>query len=442
MVWNREAPNPGAVRLRWALLAAGLASLASMACVSYPSVAGVVLLGAADDGSIVAMTREEDYSRPGFDGSGYYGSLNGGLTWKSLGDSASSSLRNVSPVEWRDWRDNSVDTPRGRYTLDGAEVILVDLDGRRRVAYSTAYLLEDGNAWILRMATTRHGDGRILVNEPKGLIYDETSGNLVLAMEIQGVVVGTPGGEWAEVAVGSFRPADFTFAAKTFWLVTHVGFWITALTMAVSMTAAGLFASHTRILHLLRQDLASLVLCMLSAAVLLIAAVLLTVGTIPLAMFIWIVMLAAVAAIIALLSSDRIDGPGWSRELLTLTSALLTVSSSVTLLWNFGQTNDDIHIIFLIWFAIMAWALGLACLRPLMDELRDLVPVALSIAGMTGLLVLTFMLWLHMGITHRLAILAALALCAAAAIVLAAYVRRDQSLRKARWEARALSRSE
>ena len=111
------------------------------------------------------------------------------------------------------------------------------------------------------------------------------------------------------------------------------------------MTAAGLFASHTRILHLLRQDLASLVLCMLSAAVLLIAAVLLTVGTIPLAMFIWIVMLAAVAAIIALLSSDRIDGPGWSRELLTLTSALLTVSSSVTLLWNFGQTNDDIHII-------------------------------------------------------------------------------------------------
>ena len=71
----------------------------------------------------------------------------------------------------------------------------------------------------------------------------------------------------------------------------------------------------------------------------------------------------------------------------------------------------------------MAWALGLACLRPLMDELRDLVPVALSIAGMTGLLVLTFMLWLHMGISHRLAILAALALCAAAAIVLAAYAR-------------------
>ena len=53
MVWNREAPKPGAVRLRWALLAAG---------VSYPSVAGVVLLGATDDGSIMAMTREKDFS--------------------------------------------------------------------------------------------------------------------------------------------------------------------------------------------------------------------------------------------------------------------------------------------------------------------------------------------------------------------------------------------
>ena len=274
-MWNREVLTPVAVGLRWAVLVAGGASLASMACVSYPSVAGVVLLGAADDGSIVAMTYEEDFSRLGRQGTGYYGSLDGGLTWKSLGGLATSSVPDVSLAEWRDWREVSVDTPRGRYTRDGPDVILVDLDGRRQVAYSTAYLQEDGNTWVKYRATTRHGDGRILASEPKDLIYDETSGNLVLAMGIQGVVVGTPDGEWVEVGVGRFRPANFNFMTKTLMLLTHVGFWITALTLAVSMTAAGLVLSQYRVIRLLLLTLAALAVCvaMVIGIIALVAAV-------------------------------------------------------------------------------------------------------------------------------------------------------------------------
>ena len=349
-------------------------------------------------------------------------------------------MRNVSPVEWRDWRDNSVDTPRGRYTLDGAEVILVDLDGRRRVAYWTTYLLEDGNAWILRMATTRHGDGRILANEPKGLIYDETSGNLVLAMEIQGVVVGTPGGEWAEVAVGSFRPADFTFAAKTFWMVTHVGFWITALTMTVSMTAAGLVLSQYRVIRLLLLTLAALAVCV--AMVIGIIALVASVASFNSSLALLIGLLSPAAIVVGALVFGLRPRLMPLRDIFLIMAAVVSLLASVALLLHFGQTSDGFPILVSIWFVIMAWALGLAVLPSLMDELTDLRPVVWSIAGNTGLVLLPTLLWLHLGISHGLARLAALALCAVAAIVLAAYVRRDQSRRKARWAARARSGSE
>ena len=442
-VWGRAVANASVLRWLWGLLVVGITALGSVACVSDPHEVGVVRLGIADDGSIVALTHEGDYSRRGYGGAGYYGSVDGGLTWNSLGDFTISSKSHSELAEWHDWRDVSEDTPRGTYTLNGPDVILVDLDGRRQVAYSTAYLLEDGNAWILRMATTRHGDGRILVSEPKGLIYDETSGNLVLAMEIQGVVVGTPGGEWAEVAAGRFQPADFRFTTKTLMLLTHAGFWITALTLAFSMTAAGLFASYTRIVRLLWLVPSSLALCMA------IAAITLVVGSVSAVVLFWAVLLAPVVAVAALVATGRIDGRAWVRDFLTITSVVVSVLFSVALLSNFGptldiarQTLDGVPTVVLTWFVIMAWALGLACLSPLMDELTDLRPVYWSVAGMTGLIVLTFMLWLHLGIGHALARLAALALCAVAAIVLAAYVKRDQSRRKARWEACARSGSE
>ena len=130
------------------------------------------------------------------------------------------------------------------------------------------------------------------------------------------------------------------------------------------------------------------------------------------------------------------------RDIFLIMAAVVSLLASVALLLNFGQTSDGFPIVVSIWFVIMAWALGLACLSPMMDELTDLRPVVWSIAGNTGLVLLPTLLWLHLGISHGLAILSALALCGAAAIVLAAHVRRDQSRRKARWEARALSRSE
>lgn len=434
---RRGVSATGVLRLRLAVLMAGVASLAGMACVVHGNEVGVVRLGVADDGAIVAMTYEEDYSRRGRPASGYYSSLDGGLTWKSLGELATSSRPDSDLAQWHDRQDVSADTPRGTYTLDGPDVVVLHPDGRRRVTYSTGYLSQDGNVWTQQGATTGHSDGRTLADTPNDLIYDKKSGNLVLALGIQGVVVGTPDDEWVVTGVDRFRPTDFSFVTKTGMLLTHVGFWITALTLAFSMTAAGLVLSQYRVAKLFLLTLAALVVCL--AMVIGIIALVALIATFNSELAFLIGILSPAAIVVGALAFGLRPRLLPVRDIFLIMAALVSVLASVVLLLNFGRTNDSSPIVVSMWFVVLAWALGLPCLTRLMDELTDLSPVAWSMAGMTGLVALTFMLWLHLGISHGIAVLSTLALCGAAAIVLAAYVRRDQRLRKAMWEARTRS---
>ena len=72
-VWRRRPAASGAMRLRWAVLVAGVAALASVAT-SYPEpLYGVQRVGVSDDGVVFAQA---DY--------GTYESLNGGVTWRSI----------------------------------------------------------------------------------------------------------------------------------------------------------------------------------------------------------------------------------------------------------------------------------------------------------------------------------------------------------------------
>ena len=95
-VCRRRPAAPGAMRLRWAVLVAGVAALASVAT-SYPEpLYGVQRVGVADDGAIVANTEF-----------GTYLSVDGGLSWS----------RENRPLSGVDWGGQSVETPRGRYSL-------------------------------------------------------------------------------------------------------------------------------------------------------------------------------------------------------------------------------------------------------------------------------------------------------------------------------------
>ena len=56
---------------------------------------------------------------------------------------------------------------------------------------------------------------RVIATLPGDFFYDSQSGNLILAMGIQGVVVLAPDGTATQVTVGRYSPTDFSFWNKT-----------------------------------------------------------------------------------------------------------------------------------------------------------------------------------------------------------------------------------
>ena len=362
-VWGRVAADASVLRRRWALLVAGVASLAAIASDRPSPVPGVKHVGTVENGEIVALTIDRDSYYPVDesgnyivdeidDGRDHHRSADGGMTWSLMEER----------LEEFPWGDGSAYTPRGRYTLDGPRVIWVDSgDGQGQVAYSTAYLQEDGNRWIQVMATKNFDRRRELATEPQGLAYDEKSGNLVFGLGIQGVVVGKPDGEWVSVPVGCYAPTDFMFWTKTRMLTLNFGFWITALTLAVSMTGTGFaFALRPRIMSL---------------------------G------YIFLIM-----------------------------AALVSLFASVALLGTFGVPDNAAQAL-LVLLAITSWLLSAVCLAGTWKESKYRRVVVCTIAGMTALVFLAFMLWLHLGLSHETTKTAVVVLCGLAAIVLAGYVR-------------------
>ncbi len=243
-VWRREVPAAGAMRLRWAVLVAGVAALASVAT-SYPEpLYGVQKVGVSDDGIVFAQV---DY--------GTYHSLDGGFTWNPIEHELGGVV----------WGNESVDTPRGRYTLNGPRVLRISADGAQEEAvYSTEYLEQGGNIWVQEVSTEMLDEPREISSRPLGLVYDNRSGNLVLAMGIQGVVVGTSDGAWSTVSVGRFEPTDFSFLAKTRLLLSDFKFWTAALALSVSMTAAALVISQHRVEDVVRAVPMALVVAVAS----------------------------------------------------------------------------------------------------------------------------------------------------------------------------------
>ena len=62
--------------------------------------------------------------------------------------------------------------------------------------------------------TTTHLYERRIATQPLAIVYDERSGNLIVAMGIQGVLVGNPDGRWTPYTVGAYTPTDFSFSRQ------------------------------------------------------------------------------------------------------------------------------------------------------------------------------------------------------------------------------------
>ena len=68
----------------------------------------------------------------------HYSSVDGGLTW---------TLESNEPQTYGEF-NLVVDTPRGRYTLEGPDIVRTGSGNERLTVYSSAYLQQPGNRWV------------------------------------------------------------------------------------------------------------------------------------------------------------------------------------------------------------------------------------------------------------------------------------------------------
>ena len=339
-VWRRPSAGSSRLRARTALLVASLASLASVASTPPETELGITSVGFDEDGALVTFA--------------------GSLEYPSVGE-------------------QSVETPRGVYAIEGSDVVRT-IGGQKEVAYSAAYLREPGNM-NLQARATRHFFERQITMQPYSIDYDQRTGNVVVAMGLQGIVVGTPDGRWTREAVGRFTPTDFSIVRKLLSLVGDLEFWLIAVATALSFTA--------------------LVLALAEPA------------------------------------------PSCARTARVIASVFAVIASIIGMLFY----PDDLVILTLLSFGGGAFGLGLAVLvgalsyiqlrrsflsphskgsgGSISEKLRGgLLPViAAAVGGMLALIVLSFFLWVQLGIAFVTAMLSAIGLTALTAFILRKYLK-------------------
>ena len=232
--------------MAWLLRKARLIAAAALVALALAAVGcdnsydwGVSAFAEADDGTVLAITARGGASADGsvaaWSGSpdppdgeyGYseYKSADGGLSWSPNPDSAGIDIQ---PSE-------SAETPRGVYAIGDFGVERIGAGGLRETVYSTEHLRGDANEWLQNHATSSLGR-RLLATRPSAVFHHAESGNVIVAMGIQGAAVETPDGRWRRAAAGPYAPTDFSLRSKAraFW---ERAWFIGAIAAAVSLFA-------------------------------------------------------------------------------------------------------------------------------------------------------------------------------------------------------------
>ena len=410
-VWRREPAAPGAMRLRWAVLVVCFTSFAigSPSCDSEPQ-QGVHRIGVSGDGAIIA---EAKYST--------LQSIDGGITW---------SVIQQQPGEVV-WGGKSVDTPRGRYSLDGPHVLRSNTeDTQEMVVYSTEHLSESGNVWVQKVSTAKLDRLRQVATRPLGIVYDRRSDNVVLALGLQGVVVDTPDGGWVAVAADRYAPTDFSFLGKSRLLLSDLGFWAANLSLCLAMTGAALTVSQHRREELLRS---------IPVAALIGFGVLVVVSVIALPPLFLVSILsqsnpAAVGVVLLAFSlgAGFVIGALARRSefwnLAVIGIGVLATVAAVALIAYFGGSDDNLVNDPVVGYRLYGILILLVALTSLTFSrhllLKHWIVTGCALAISTALLVLAFMFWLHLGIGHAPTKIAAIAISGGATFLLWRHVSR------------------
>ena len=225
-VWRRGRTTLTIGGQQIAMAAAGLAVFASIAT-SYPDpTVGVEEFQMTDQNELTAYC--SGYGGGEYGGPfGPYKTTTGGLNWQ---------LDSSDNYQWHSsiGRSEIAETPRGTYSI--SETGIMHSNSGSKPVYSTEYLLSSGDRWLQEHSTS-HLWPQSIATVPLAIIYDSQSDNVIAAMGIQGVVVGTPDGKWTPVAVGPCRPTDFSFFGKIGIMLDSDDFYILSLFLPIAVVA-------------------------------------------------------------------------------------------------------------------------------------------------------------------------------------------------------------
>ena len=187
---------------------------------------GITRVGTSADGSLLVQADNPQLDR--------FHSANGGLTWQPVPDTGLNRQDRIA------WGGAAVSTPRGSYSINGAEITRTH-GGETETAYSAAYLRDAANRVLQHRATSV-----VLTTAPLGIAYDDRSGNVIVAMGSQGVVVGGGDGIWQRVAVHRYAPTDFSVSARMGLLWSLPAFWAMLVLFLTSFPALAIILARCR----------------------------------------------------------------------------------------------------------------------------------------------------------------------------------------------------
>jgi len=181
----REGPGVG---LRWQLLLLPLAALITLADAAAPDL-GLACLQ-ADSGRILAANRYFNQA---------YQSTDGGVSWQPLEQPLTTicAQQQALPASINDPKDGST----YRFTLSKGIERSADGGATWQLDYALVPPTEPEQAY-LRMSRSTNLEFSTL---PYAALVDTASGNLILAMGLNGILLRPPAGAWTWVAVGSYQ---------------------------------------------------------------------------------------------------------------------------------------------------------------------------------------------------------------------------------------------
>ena len=261
-------------------------------------------------------------------------------------------------------------------------------------------------------------------------------------MGLQGVLVGSPEGEWSRVVVGDYSPTDFSLSGKSLALLSNLSVWVTAFALSVSMTVTSQVLSRYR-----RENVRlgfAVTLGIITFGIVFTPSILeLSFGLPFLSAVFWpyflmdgLLVLSTVGSLPLILVAIglmiyRVLAPkhGKAAQGLALALGVISMIYAGVQLLAFGLSGTESLLnwdVALFLFPIVTALCATSAMVVVPPQPGDWPALRTGCAGIHGLVILVFLMWAQLGFGVTFAKISAFILAALVAIVLTAHLKRRQ----------------